>query len=653
MKEKQASIVDLLFPENVCYQIPPFQRNYQWDIPQIHRLIHDISFATFQQPKHWLGVALVGNSSLTCELGKKVNHHCRDILDGQQRFITLRLWCTALVDEFMRQTGHLPTITFTGKPLTTLERENFTEIRVHALDSDAWETVKNSKVLNVTNLDNSDSSSIQRAYLYFRYALLVGLDALTSDEELRAPDNRNAESTLFKFWLHEIEIAPFSPDDILELIQKTLERLSVSVLEHEVEDEDIEVIFETLNAARVELGQFDLFRNYLLIKAGQDSAQNHSLYTKHLQNSEKSIHNAKLNIRKRPLDRFLYDFLISQSIFDGTLKTDATAREFKKYWDASPDAQQVKRYVEKTLEPSMDAWLIAVSAGEAKKLQPPLPKDIVRVLTRIENLSRGPFTPLTTRLIFEWMQLPEPRAMGVLLSNLRLVETFAARSLLAGVPFSPLRREIMSACKQIFKDHSITLHDWVVDKSPDDQRIRQVLTQSVARDVNGMTIEPDPKEWVSSSDFYQRAEPRQIRAILDGLVEHMNGAQTAPVVAPPAKKLTKNEQVWVEHLYPQDMSEWIEDIADWGSTVQRMANRLHALGNLTVLPMKENIQLGKKRFSAKKAGFQALPIQQFKMMNSFLVAERWTEKEIDARTIALTNVCLEVWALPERGTETT
>jgi uncharacterized protein with ParB-like and HNH nuclease domain len=650
MKEKQSSVIDLLFPENVCYQIPPFQRNYQWDIPQIHRLAHDISQSTFEVPPHWIGITLVGTSSRICELGGKLNHHCRDVLDGQQRLITLRLWCTALIDEFIRQTGKNPKVSLVGKPDSEFERETFMNIQVHALDTAGWGEIKSKKVSFRTTFDKSDSSSIARAYLYFRFLLLSGLNSLISDDELRVPENKDETLTVLDYWLSLDEIDPIGQDDILDLLQKTLERLSISVLEHENGDEDIEVIFETLNSARVELGQFDLFRNYLLIKSSQQFNLQKSLYTETLQVGEKNIQSAVLNIRKRPLDRFLYDFLISQLIFEGTLKADGTAREFKKYWDEkSSDEKDVKQYIESVLIKSMNAWLAAISAGDIKKSGINLSVEICRTLMRIENLSRGPFTPLTTRIIYE-SQLNAPQNQKLLLQELKLVEAFAARSLLAGEAFSPLRRQIMSACLQIFNSNSnekISLKDWVIENSPSDERIRKVLTQSVAKNVKGKLVEVEVSDWVKTRDLYQRAEPRQIRAILDAIVEKMDGKQTNPVVTPPTRKITKKDEVWVEHLFPQDNSEWIDNLKNWKTSAERMARRLHSIGNLTVLPMKENIQLGKKNLKDKQSGFIALPIQQFKLTKGFLNSTKWTEVEIDARTMEMTELCLEIWKLPE------
>ena len=633
----------MLFPQGVCYQIPPFQRNYQWDIPQIHRLMRDVRDSTFEVPEHWIGITLVGNSRSKCENSTTLGHHCFDILDGQQRFITLRLWCTALIDEYHRQTSSVPVVELVTNPKAEFRRESFMNIKVHALDAENWDVVVRNKAINSKIFDNSDSNSISRAYLYFRYALLVGIDSLTEDELMVPKNKKDGTSSIFNHWLELKEIKPISPPDILEILRKTVERLTISVLEHDQnKDEPIETIFETLNSARVELGQFDLFRNYLLI---QSSQQQLSLYSASLQSSEQQIQKAKLNIRKAPLDDFLYDFLISQGIFDGTLKRDGTAREFKKFWESSH--LDVKSYLDEVLTPSMSAWLIAKSGFEIKLKNINKSTEIARTLSRIESLSRGPFTPITTRIIYEWMKTPEPRSEVELRNKLKLVEVFVARALLAGVPFSPFRREMMQACKSIFVDKSISLEVWVKSKSQTDARIRQVMTQSIAKKVNGKMTHPEPADWILSSDFYERAEPKQIRAIFDGIIEFQNGNMVKPVVTPPSKKVMASEEISIEHLFPQSSGLWLEDLESWNTKLVYMENRLHAIGNLTVIPKKVNSSLSNKKLSEKVKGFKAGKVPLLKDATSFMSAPKWTTEEIDSRTIELTDLCLKIWSVPQ------
>ena len=648
MRPMQSTIADLLFPENTCYQIPPFQRNYQWGPAQIHRLVKDINAATFEIPSHWIGVALVGPSAKGCSQAQKITHNCKDVLDGQQRLITLRLWCTALIDEFIRTQGREPTLMLSNQKTVSFDRSGFINISVHALDSEEWLKIQNQKVLHTKKYSTGSNSAILQAYLYFRYILLVGVDALLTEDEYKVPENNGDYLTILESWLASSGIEPIGPSDIENLLKCTIEKLDVSVLEHEQDDEDIEVIFETLNSARVELGQFDLFRNYLLINSNAHGKEQSTLYTKHMASGEKNINSAVLNVRKHPLDKFLYDFLIGQAVNHTTIKADATAKEFKKYWDSlDKDKKNVKEFLHDTLTPAMTAWLTAISPGHSQKGTIQFEDNqIDRTLMRIESLSRGPFTPLTTRLILDWSKL-NSRSESELLGQLKLVEIFAVRSLLAGIPFSPMRRNIMSACVQIFQSNELTLAEWVVQNSPVDQRIRSVLTQSVAKTIDTKLVEVDPIEWLLQNDFYSRADNRQIRAIFDGIVEHQEGKLGAMLVSPPTKKQVNKNAIWIEHLFPQNDTKWSDDLIKWKTDAIKMNNRLDAIGNIAVLPMSDNITLSNKPLKEKQTGLYDLKVPNWKMLRGFLEAAKWTEIEIDARTIELTNLCLEIWKLPQ------
>ena len=649
MKIKDASIADLLFSENTCYQIPPFQRNYQWGGTQIHRFISDIRDAAFDTPPHWIGVALVGKSTTGCSLSQSISHLCKDVLDGQQRIITLRLWCTALIDEYFRQTGSSPRIKFPQREPVPLDRSTLMDINVHSLDNEAWSKVKDESILKAPRYESGDSSSVSSAYLYFRYVLFLGMDSLISEEPERIAENRDSTISIYESWLNRKDNTTISAEDIIVLLESTIMNLRVSVLEHEETDEDIEVIFETLNSARVELGQFDLFRNYLLIKSNQHGKAQTSLYTKHMATGERNIQSAALNLRRRSLDRFLYDFLIGQAVLNNneTIKADATSKVFKRYWERIHDEDRdVKQFLDKTLTPAMTSWLAAVSAGEILKQSLEIDPDTCRTLKRIENLSRGPFTPLTARIILNWSQSPDHLDQDLLHSELKLVETYAARSLLAGVKFSPMRRQIMSACSKIYGRSEMTLMDWVKENSPTDERITRVLTQSVAKTDGQKRIEVNPGDWIFEKDLYSRADPRQICAIFDGIVRSQEGPKSTALVTSPHRKKTKGTAIWVEHLYPQNGDNWVEDLSSWGVPVARMKNRLDSLGNITVLPMKTNIQVGNEKLSTKQSLLRKLDVPQWKNVNSFLNAKQWTDDEIDKRTMELANLCLRVWPLP-------
>ena len=646
--------IQLIFPgESACYQIPAFQRNYQWGTDQLHGLVRDIKRATFEQP-HWIGVALIAAASEKCEVAsREAGHRCFDVLDGQQRLLTTRIWCVALVDEYFRQTK---------EAIPMYARERFTKVKVHALDAEDWGILSDYSKIERIDPEEHNSRKVFQAYMYFRQIILNGIDGLISEEELelqKRPTTKTPEGQIAKTWLEWIRDhlssgdnpkSPLTPAEIETLIKSSLEAIQLTTLEHESKDEAVEVIFETLNAKRTPLGQWDLFRNYILIKSQTHGSAQKDFYTKSLASAEKLIDSAKLGFRQNNLDRFLYDFLISQDIkpSTGTIRKDSTALEFRKYWERECVSVDVKAYIDDTLVPSMHSWLTVMTASDKMliKDQPvAIRKEVWRTLSRIENISRGPFAPLTSRILHE-AALHVPFNQGELAKKLRLVENFAARTLLSGEPMSPLRSKVISACSEIFGASAVSLADWVVRNAPDDDRVRKVLTQSTPHFENGIEVETRPDDWAVKYEFAERAGNKSCRAIFDALVEHLEGNLGSVVVGAPGKKASSTEAISVEHLFPQKPGNWESDLALWGARLSDMGNRLHSIGNIAVLPVKVNIQLSNSRFVEKKRLLQEKKVPHWRTNKKFMDASKWSTKEIDQRTKELTDELLKFYALP-------
>ena len=650
MRTTEFRPIHLILPDrSTCYQIPAFQRNFQWGYSQLHGLVRDIQRAIFHPDNkpHWIGVALIASASQTCDLvNTEPGHVCYDVLDGQQRLLTTRIWIVALLDEYHRQTG---------KHIARYKRSRVTDVRVHALDAEDWEKISNPSTAKDLELDESQSAMI-RAYLYFRQIILHGVDGLLSEEELPLKKKPQKVEQSWLSWLIESlgnqtpRLVALTPEEIEQLIDDSLSQILLTTLVHETTDEDVEVIFETLNAKRAQLGQWDLFRNYVLIKSQTHGQEQKELYTKSLAGSEKAVNAARLDIRQSNLDRFLYDYLISEGIGStrGTLRQDATSLEFRKYWDRPGNREDIKTYMSEKLIPGMQAWLAAIGAlrefqfdNRVVKLEQP----VWRTLRRIENLSRGPLVPLTSRIIRDW-GVSRVNSQAGLLRDLKLVETFVARMLLSGEAFSPLRSMIIGACNDIYSTGGSSLEQWVRENSPKDERIRKVLGQTVAQMKNGAIVEPDPAGWINEQEFYQRASNKQIRAIFDALTEHKEGRLATVLVDEPGKRSTTQSKITIEHFYPQSPVQWLADLKTWGVAHQLMENRLHAIGNIGVLPEEINKAISNSPLHTKKSKLDELAVPHWRVNLAFHNAAKWTPTEIDSRTNEVIRLCLELWRLP-------
>jgi len=86
-----------IFGKSRFYQIPDYQRPYVWGTQQIAELLNDISDAleADREKEYFLGCMIWNNVEIKQD-GYKIE--CQDILDGQQRFITLYLLHSVIRD---------------------------------------------------------------------------------------------------------------------------------------------------------------------------------------------------------------------------------------------------------------------------------------------------------------------------------------------------------------------------------------------------------------------------------------------------------------------------------------------------------------------------------------------------------------------------
>jgi hypothetical protein len=76
-----------------------------------------------------------------------------------------------------------------------------------------------------------------------------------------------------------------------------------------------------------------------------------------------------------------------------------------------------------------------------------------------------------------------------------------------------------------------------------------------------------------------------------------------------------------------------------------MDNRLHALGNLTVLNQSGNATMSNKPLAEKQREYQLAKVHALKLNYDFMNAEKWGVDQIDLRTKALCEAALKFWKI--------
>ncbi len=253
MKPFKRSIIEL-FDGKKRYVVPLYQRQYAWPVkPQIEMLWKDIKriaqklLAESQlEAPHFLGAAVIAQIKT---YGREVSTW--EVIDGQQRLTTFQLFLAAL-----RSVSQLHETVYTSEIdkylLNTgiMENERIERYKL-------WPSYMDRKAFVKIIAPGTDISEL-------------GLQSPEIDGYVRKSilAYEYLKSELESFVEERVEEAEFVVEKVFEALRSGLAIVSI-----ELEDnDDPQVIFETLNSRGVDLKASDLMRNFIFQRAAGQSA---------------------------------------------------------------------------------------------------------------------------------------------------------------------------------------------------------------------------------------------------------------------------------------------------------------------------------------------------------------------------------------------
>ncbi|MGN1360669.1 MAG: DUF262 domain-containing protein [Eggerthellaceae bacterium] len=113
MRARQLKVLDLLGEEGVRFRIPLFQRSYAWDRSQCQDLAADLLRAAREGKPHFASTVLYVPAEReaglgSCSRGNQPAVRVLDVVDGQQRLVTLSLILLALCERLEEREERLP-----------------------------------------------------------------------------------------------------------------------------------------------------------------------------------------------------------------------------------------------------------------------------------------------------------------------------------------------------------------------------------------------------------------------------------------------------------------------------------------------------------------------------------------------------------------
>ncbi|MCQ3806136.1 MAG: DUF262 and DUF1524 domain-containing protein [Acidimicrobiaceae bacterium] len=555
MKATEAKLLEFL-SRSPQFAIPIYQRTYSWTEPECRQLWDDIlrTGNDDQIAAHFVGSIVYIEESMYQVMSRSPLL----VIDGQQRLTTVMLILEALA----RHLGD-------GEPMDGFSRE---KIRTYYLLNHLEEDERRFKLV----LTQTDKESL---------IALLQQRPLPTEAALRVKEN-------FEFFEHQI--ADLGGE--LIALCRGLAKLMVVDVALSREQDNPQLIFESMNSTGRALSQADLIRNFVLM--GLEPAKQTRIYEDHWRPMELAFGQDAYGTH---FDRFMRHYL--------TLKTGEIPKvgkvyeAFKKYASRPTITRDGIELLVTDIH-RFAGYYCSIALGRES------PGRLNEAFRDLRELRVGVAYPFLLELYshYDKDQLSE----ADFYTAVRLVESYVFRRAVCGIPTNSLNKTFSTFGRELRKDsylESIKAHFLLMPsyrRFPRDDDFKRVLQ------------ERDVYNFPRSSYLLRRLEnhERKERATVDEYtIEH---------IMPQNVDLSAT---WRNHLGP----EWEQVHEKW----------LHTLGNLTLTGY--NSEYSNRPFTAKRdmeGGFRMSPLRLNQDIGS---RERWDERAIRDRAAGLADLAASVW----------
>lgn len=661
MQHSKTSILQL-FANPRQYLIPIFQRGYVWTLEeQIKPLWEDIAdraqaLIEYQDNqkqvgicnlkplrKHFLGTLVLG-SVQNASFGYVPT---MEVIDGQQRITTLQILliafrdvATTLKDEFINQS--FSTLTRNPGPYMVQHHHykvwptNAGRADIEALASlGALQDVCAKFPLKREGNKKLPRTLMVEAYLYFYGVISLFLQGQSHDDPVERGSNGASEQSLSDLIIHSIrhhdQVQYPNAGQPLDKIRAKLllDTLSIAfqlmALDLEEED-DPQVIFETLNARGALLFPSDLIRNFIFLQATRKEENVDFLYNKYWREFDEKTadgYGQKGNefwkqeerqgrLKNTRLDLLLYHYVSLRTQED--VKVAHVFQAFKTWWE------QQERETQQELQ-----RLNRTAAVFAKIIDPHPVSRFGLFCARVKALDTAMLTPLILYLREHYAEDADE-----LLTILTDLESYLVRRYICGLSTKGYNRIFLSLLSEL-----------VITKKADVATIRAYL----------LNLKGDSQVWPDDAEFQEswlnRAiyQPRRLskpRMLLEALELGLHTNKQEEII--------KLVGLTIEHVLPQAWKPEVWPIKDNSDAAKSRRNQLlHTIGNLTLITQPMNSSLSCGPFQNKRPAItqSLLTLNAYFQQDKFLApAAIWAEETLVERGRFLFAVAKRIWPHP-------
>lgn len=623
--------IEEILAEGRRFMVPLYQRKYQWHDGQLDPFWEDVKAKAIEilegesKFQHYMGALILAPVGEAAQIGvtPKVQ-----VVDGQQRLTTFQLFLAA-IREVARKHECLDVVEHVGdylfNKLKSKDTDKLTRFKLtptpsdqkifHDIIEDEYRAVRSRYAKHYwgDRVPKNTSFRALRAYEIF-YQLIDHFAQFGAAELSDEEDEENLSVTISD----ETDTKEATQQRLEALLTALLNRMKLVVITLG-EDDDAQVIFETLNSKGEPLLAMDLVRNNIFHRAERENAEIEELYSELWDPFDHAWWReaAPFARPKRPrIDHFLTHVLAAET--GQKISMRELYAEYRAF--AAPKGKQRFEKVEDELR------ILGKYAPSYETLEGRLEDD-----ADLHWLGR--------KLAAWQVTTAYPVALQVSASDIddaekktlyRLLYSYIVRRTLSGLTAKNLNRVFQSLSQAFMNDGPSldTFRAYFAERTGDSTRF------------------PDDREFrqgILSKPAYSLAPQTRIKDVLWELEE-----------ASRTKFAEKNEMpigLWTEHVMPQTWTEEWEfsegEFVDRWSDDPRAQERnalVHTLGNLTLITSSLNISSGNKGFLAKR---EKLEEHTGLFLNKwFLKRESWSEHDIKERGEHLADMAVEIWLSP-------
>jgi uncharacterized protein with ParB-like and HNH nuclease domain/predicted transport protein len=565
MKATEAKFLSFI-KKSPQFIIPIYQRKYSWTERECRQLWDDIirSGENNDITAHFVGSIVYIEKSLY----QVTDQSPLLVIDGQQRLTTISLLIAALANAL----------------------ENKFDVKYEPVDGFSPKKLKHYYLVNPEEegdrhykliLSQTDKESL--------IAKIVGR-SLPKNYSRRIDDNYS----FFEKWITEYQ-------NNLDVICNGIAKLMVVDISLSRDQDNPQLIFESMNSTGRELTQADLIRNYILM--GLDPEIQKELYMNYWRPME-------IDFGQEAYDNYFDSFMRHYL----TVKMGGEVPKLNKVYEAFKEYSRSPKIENEGIESLVSDIRNFSRYYCAMALVTEDERDLEWAFRDLRELKVDVAFPFLLELYSDYEN--EILSKDDFLTVVRLIESYVFRRAICSIPTNSLNKTFATFSKAIKKDRyleSIKAHFLLLPsyrRFPQDEEFKNEFQ---TRDIYNFSRR---SYWLRKLENYQRKE----RVVVD--------------------------EYTIEHIMPQNKNlskEWRDSLGPEWENIQEVW--LHTLGNLTLTGY--NSEYSDRPFSEKRemqGGFKESPLKLNQGLGSL---NQWNLDTIKERANRLSNTASSVWQFPQ------